>query len=312
MKKLTIIMTAFCSLLMAIPNVAKAEFGDYEIHRFVSGMDKWNVNSFWLETDETIVLIEGQFHKSDAKLLAAMIKTTGKPVAGAIITHAHPDHYAGINTLKDELGDFPVIITQKTQETFDAEQKRFLPSIARRFGDLVDDRLVIADRIIENSGEIELGGIKFIVDEVGVGEGESGTLLYQPDQNILFTGDVTMHHSHLIITDGRTKEIIDQLQHIQTTYPDIGLLYSSHGDPANLSHINTLINYAKDIELVAKKAIKVGGYMKEDGTGYNREVLMLYVDEIMEKYNELGDFGFPILNLVGGNIADAIKVFNEE
>jgi len=47
------------------------------------------VNSFWIESEKGLILIDAQALTSNAKKLAALMKTSGKPLKGVIITHPH-------------------------------------------------------------------------------------------------------------------------------------------------------------------------------------------------------------------------------
>lgn len=291
-----------------IPTIT-ATAADYSLNRFTVVPERWNTNSYWLESDEGIVLIDAQLLKEDAKRWAALIKLSGKPVKGAIITHAHPDHYGGLNTLREELGYFPVITSKGTADTFEAAHKTTMAFTAPGFGDRFDSVQIQPDQIIEGSGEITLAGIKLIIEDIGPGESMNATLVYEPTQNILFSGDATMHHSHLYTGEGHSEGFLNHLHHIKTKYADVNFIYAGHGDPARVSHVDWQIGYIKDIQDVAKRALEAGDYLAEDGKNYNWEVLQAYASEITSKYPGIGDYSFQAEQLVGGSITGVIREF---
>jgi len=45
------------------------------------------------------VLIDSQWKASDAKVVAKMIKDSGRTLTHILITHGHPDHYWGLATI---------------------------------------------------------------------------------------------------------------------------------------------------------------------------------------------------------------------
>ena len=285
---------------------ASAAATEYNLHRFSTVPERWNTNSFWLESDHGIILIDAQLLIEDAKLWAAMLKSTGKPIKGAIVTHAHPDHYGGLNTLRNELGYFPIITTKGTADTFEAMHKQATAFTAPIFGDRFDKVQIRPDQIIDGQGEITLAGITLKIEDVGPGESMNATLVYEPEKNILFSGDATMHHGHVFTGEGRSDDFLRQLNHIKATYQDVDFVYAGHGDPARIAHIDQQITYIQDIQAVAEKIIKAGNYRAKDGRRFSRAVLEKYATEITEKYPSLSDYGFPDIQIVSGNIAGVI------
>lgn len=291
--------------IISLPTI-NALAADYKLNRYAATPEKWNTNSYWLESSEGIVLIDAQLLIEDAILLAAMIKSTGKPVKGAIITHAHPDHFGGLNTLQKELGKFPVYSSKATAATFEPMREQALNFTSSIFGDRYDTIQITPDHVIDGKGEIELAGITFVIEDIGPGESMNATLVYEQDQNILFSGDATMHYSHMFSGESRSEEFLRQLHYIKTEYKDVEYIYAGHGDPARTSHLDAQISYIEDIRKIAKKAIQNGNYKSEDGNGYKQEVIKKYAAEIVKLYPGLGDYGISDIEISSGNIEGVI------
>lgn len=291
------------ALFVPAVNAAAA---DYKLNRFTVVPERWNTNSYWLESDEGIVLIDAQLLIEDAKRWAAMLKLSGKPIKGAIITHAHADHYGGLNTLRKELGYFPVITTKATADTFEEMHKQSLAYTAPPFGDRFDKVQIQPDQIIEGKGDVTLAGITLTLENIGPGESMSATLVYEKTQNILFSGDATMHHSHVYTGEGHSEGHLSQLSHIKTEYSDVSFIYAGHGDPARISHVDWQIGYIENIRAVAARAIKANDYMTEDGKRMDAKAIAKYAQEVITKYPGIGDYSFPVEQIISGNIAGVI------
>ncbi|WP_282609608.1 MBL fold metallo-hydrolase [Pelagibius sp. Alg239-R121] len=290
-------------MLVACTVAVPAWAGDFKVHRYVA--EKWNTNSYWLESDSGIVVIDAQLFRSDAKLMATMIKSTGKPVAGAFITHAHGDHFGGLNALFEELGSFPVITTQKTADGFKPTHESYL---TYGFGDDFDKKLVEADRIVEDGAKLNLAGIDLMVDEIGAGESENSILIYQPDRKILFTGDATMHSAHFYLGEGFSEGALAQHRHIQKTYGDAKLLYPGHGDPATpRSVLASEIEYITFQQSLVKEALNMPGNMKEDGTGLKDDAVKKIVAAILARYPHLGDYDIGAETFLGWNVSGLVR-----
>src|SRR5574340_506070 len=64
-------------------------------------------NNAWLVTDEGVLVIDTRQHPQRAgELLAAIRKSTDKPIRWVINTHAHGDHYFGNSVFKREGATF--------------------------------------------------------------------------------------------------------------------------------------------------------------------------------------------------------------
>jgi len=215
------------SFFMAIclaSNTALAE--DFKLNRYVSST-VYNTNSYWLESDSGVALIDAQMLRSDAQLLASLIASTGKPVKGAIITHPHFDHYGGLNTLREKFGDFPVYTTKDTAAGFKPNHTSALEWTPDVHGDDFDEILVEADQILNSGAQVKIAGISFTIDDVGAGESENSIVIYQPDANILFTGDATFHHGHYYLGEGRSEAVLKQHEFLQEKYGNAKMFYAN-------------------------------------------------------------------------------------
>jgi glyoxylase-like metal-dependent hydrolase (beta-lactamase superfamily II) len=54
------------------------------------------VNSFVIHGPDGLVVVDGMLTVSDAALVRQAIDDAGRSLAGVVITHPHPDHYAGL------------------------------------------------------------------------------------------------------------------------------------------------------------------------------------------------------------------------
>ena len=71
------------------------------IHRFTGSADTVPVNAYVIEGPDGVVVVDGTLTVSGGRGLRARVEATGKPLAGVLVTHAHPDHYGGLVELPD-------------------------------------------------------------------------------------------------------------------------------------------------------------------------------------------------------------------
>jgi glyoxylase-like metal-dependent hydrolase (beta-lactamase superfamily II) len=65
------------------------------IHQFKSRAEGFCVNSWILETETSLILVDSQFLVSEVEGLLSQIRKLGKPLEATFITHPHPDHFNG-------------------------------------------------------------------------------------------------------------------------------------------------------------------------------------------------------------------------
>jgi glyoxylase-like metal-dependent hydrolase (beta-lactamase superfamily II) len=73
------------------------------------------VNSFVIHGPDGLVVVDGMLTVSDAALVRQAIDDAGRTLAGVVITHPHPDHYAGLWHLIGD-NEVPIVATRGVDE----------------------------------------------------------------------------------------------------------------------------------------------------------------------------------------------------
>lgn len=66
------------------------------VHSYTAGEAGLFVNSYLVETDAGVVVVDTNLLVSDISALRARMNAVGKPLRGVFVTHAHPDHFNGV------------------------------------------------------------------------------------------------------------------------------------------------------------------------------------------------------------------------
>ena len=148
-------------------------------------------NNAWLVTDDGVLVIDTRQHpKRGEELLAAIRKTTNKPIKYVINTHAHGDHYFGNPVFKREGAIF--IAHRDTEGMMKAhynlEIKRRMGYFKQMKYDPAEVKMVLPDLVYDSKLVITLGGRTIELIYMGPGQNPGDTLVLFPKEKVIFTG----------------------------------------------------------------------------------------------------------------------------
>ncbi len=295
-------------LLISSTTIAQQQQPQFRVDRFTSNY-AWNANSWILESESGLVLIDAQLLRSDVKHLAAMLRSYGKPLAGVIITHPHPDHFLGLTELRRQMGDFPIIGSGVADSVLEGMHKQFLGWATPVYGDDVETELTHMTQLLDKDTKLELAGITLHIDLVGPGESADHLVIYQPDRKLLFTGDVTMHHAHHYVGEGRSRKMLAQLAHIKSTYSELSRIMPGHGDPGRLAILDDQAAYVRKLQQTFDALANVASNHDKSGGRLSDEARKKFIDQVTAAYPTLSDFGIPLDQMVMMNLAGLEREF---
>src|SRR5712691_10206740 len=97
------VCSAVTSLLFLIPSPSAFAGGQhgFSIKVFTSTDDQFWTNSVIIEGAHEVMLVDAQLTKTNAERILQEIKETKKPLSIIYITHAHADHFLGLEVFKE-------------------------------------------------------------------------------------------------------------------------------------------------------------------------------------------------------------------
>jgi glyoxylase-like metal-dependent hydrolase (beta-lactamase superfamily II) len=200
------------------------------VHRFQSSL--FPVNAYLIESATDVVVVDATLGVSDGRRLRATINDTGKPLAGVIVTHAHPDHYGAVSALVDGV-DVPIYAVGGVDDVIrrdDADKERILRPM---FGDEWAAVRTFPTHRVGDGDRVHVGSATFHVVDVGPGESphDSWWLLDAPDRPRAFVGDLVYNHMHAYLADGFAGQWLHNLDRAKRQLPADAELCMGHGDP---------------------------------------------------------------------------------
>lgn len=148
---------------------------------------------------------------------------------GIFLTHAHVDHMAGLNMLREEY--------KKASVYMSINDKEYLSDPMKNLSDSFPSPTICkdADQWVKHGDHIHIGSLDFLVLDTA-GHTPGGLSFYLPDEKIVFTGD-SLFQGSIGRTDfpgGNIQQLISNIKSNLFTLPDDVVVLSGHGNPTDI------------------------------------------------------------------------------
>ena len=163
----------------------------------------------------------------EAEALVELLRTRNKKLAWVWVTHAHPDHYAGLQVLADAVPGVPLLAHPHTaakapelRAKFDAPLQKFFPG-----------ELAPAAPLTPFEGDrLQVDGVDVEILVFEGGEHELTTALFVRSQSAMLIADLVYNHVHPWLNE---LDVDTLLAHVDTlaAMPDVTTFYPGHGEP---------------------------------------------------------------------------------
>jgi len=196
------------------------------------------------------VLVDPLLTKDESRALADWAAATGKKVTAIFVTHAHGDHFFGLELLLDR---FPSAKAIATASVVNATRDQIKPEYLRsfwepRFPGQIPSQLAAPEVLQGDSFYLE--GEELKVVELGHTDTSHTTALYVPSIGLVVSGDGVYNNTHLYLAE-RDDTTIDEwlraLDTIEALRPNA--VVTGHGvlDPdSSPRHIGETRRYLRD------------------------------------------------------------------
>ena len=185
------------------------------------------VNSFLVHGPDGVIVVDGMLTVSDAALVRKAIDDSGRSLAGVVVTHPHPDHYAGLGHLVGP-DDVPIVATIAVDEVIRRDDQLKHEIVGPMMGDEWPATRIFPNQTVNDSDEVRLGGLTLSVQELGPGESHVDSM-WRLDASTVFAGDIAYNGMHAYLADGRWQDWLRTLSRLEAELPDDVTLHVGHG-----------------------------------------------------------------------------------
>jgi glyoxylase-like metal-dependent hydrolase (beta-lactamase superfamily II) len=166
----------------------------------------WVANSVTLIYGERdACLVDTFLTTAHAKELVDWVAAEGKNLTTIYITHAHGDHFFGLQALLDR---FPKARAIATPDVVRIMKQQISPEYVesfweKRFPGQLPDKLAAAEAMEGNQFELE--GHKLVAAEIGHTDTDNTTCLHVPSISLVVAGDAVYNGTHLYLAESSRR-----------------------------------------------------------------------------------------------------------
>jgi glyoxylase-like metal-dependent hydrolase (beta-lactamase superfamily II) len=170
-------------------------------------------------------------HVSAAKEMRTSLDRLGKPLLAALLTHSHPDHYAGLGEIVAG-GDVPIYAPQGVIDTITADDAVKDEIVGPFFGEEWPKNRVFPNTAITDGESLSFDEVTFTVIDLGPSESpHDSPWIVGDDAKTVFLGDQIYDHKHCYLADGFYAQWLANIETLRTRFPEDAVLYIGHGGP---------------------------------------------------------------------------------
>lgn len=244
--------------------------GGVRFHTYVSPAPAVHVTSHIVEFDDQLLLVDATMLPQTAAEVAAAIAATGKPVGTAILSHEHPDHWAGAAALPNvSFATLPAIRDSMRREATG--------------GDWPEPTNVLNGPDVA-PGTTEISGVAVEFRHYTDTEAPDMLVAVLPEQKVAIVQDLVYNGVYFAPGVDR-KNWIATLEGLRDD-PAFEILLVGHGLPTSRGDLDTAIAYVKKMDEVIEASSDPDAAiaaMKAAFPGYEGEFLLSLLPEYWPK-----------------------------
>jgi len=242
-------------LLISSPSAVAGGRHKFSIKVFTSPDDQFWTNSVIIEGEHEVMLVDAQLTKTNAERVLEKIKETKKPLSIIYITHAHADHFLGLEVFKEAYPGVRIIATSTVTDRINMVYQQKIDKWKKILGSGATSHVVAIEKFDGNFINFESSQIEVLKNIQG--DTDENTMLWIPGQRVLISGDVLFNDMHVYTaeTDSKARgKWLNSLQEIRELKPSIVIPgHSKVGAPLDA---NGAVDFTENYLLVFEEELK--------------------------------------------------------
>jgi glyoxylase-like metal-dependent hydrolase (beta-lactamase superfamily II) len=278
---LALLLLCFCSAALA------QDTTDFTVKKIGEGVyaaispdrSKAGSNAGFIVGSDSVLVVDTFIGVEPAKeLLAEIRNVTDLPIRYVVNTHYHLDHTGGNAVFKQE--GATIVAQRNVRAWVNTENLKFFGPNPKPEDSARVQALVPPDKVYSKSLDLSLGSRKIQVRYM-LGHTGGDSVVFVPDANVVFAGDLVWQHHLPNLIDASTAEWIQTLDKLVGEHPNATFV-SGHGDIATAAEVSAFRDYLNTLRNTVAK---------EQGTGKSgQELVDAVTADLKDKYGQWGFF----------------------
>lgn len=238
-------------------------------------------NSYLVAGASEAILFDVFLLHGESAQLADKIERSGKRLKAVLISHAHPDHYSGLDVITERFPAARVCSTAAVVADMKEDGPGTFALLQGRLGPEAPTRLVVPEPL--GDSVLHVDGVKMEVVEFGEAESKHTAALYIPAMRSLLSADLVYSKAHLYLAERHSDSWLARLDELEAFARDkVSTIYPGHGPAGDPNLIGQTRAYLRDFAAAVDRG---------DAAAAEREMLVKYGDYHVKAF--LSVFSIP-------------------
>jgi glyoxylase-like metal-dependent hydrolase (beta-lactamase superfamily II) len=208
-------------------------------------------NSYLISGESEAILFDVFMLRSDALQVADKIAKSGKILKCVMISHAHPDHFLGLDAIAERFPDAQVVSTENVVTDIKNDGPWIFSMLKGKLGSEGPRSLIIPESL--PGPVLALEGSKLQVVEFEEAESKHTATIYISELESLLSADLVYNQTHLYLQERHLESWLTRLHELEAFAKDrVTTIYPGHGKAAGLELIGQTRTYLQDFANATK------------------------------------------------------------
>lgn len=212
--------------------------GPIDIVTVTASEEGWRANSHLLVLESSVLLVDTPLLDSDADVVARELSLTGKPLAGVIITHPHPDHFATASRFGAPVRALPAVAESITMNGAGQVAASYAVT---GIADPPPAAPTVTGTITPGTELID--GVTFEFAAVENAEAAVQLVIRAPAAGVLLTGDLASAGVHPFLAGRSLGPWVEAVEALRAVETDV--ILPGHGVPTGPTALDQTISYLR-------------------------------------------------------------------
>jgi glyoxylase-like metal-dependent hydrolase (beta-lactamase superfamily II) len=202
------------------------------VKKFTSSeVGAWS-NAYLIHGSQDAILFDVFMLKADTSKLVDEIRKTGKKLSRVFVSHAHPDHFMGLEVISDAFPNLEVLSTADVVKDVVDDSPWILKILQQNLGKDGPTRVVLPKPI--EGRRLTLEGEELVVHEYDESESKHIATIFIPSLKALVASDLIYNDTHCYLQERHLDSWLRRLNELEKfVATGVTTIYPGHGEPGD-------------------------------------------------------------------------------